>query len=142
MTAKSIHDEIEPRIRPLVEALNGTGLFTTFSSCEGHFEAGDDLAGKGRAAVCFHALKDVTEARVEEFFTEILAAYLNSLGEWGAGLSVMKIYVPNAERAVPLEYFYAFEIRPFNPRASSEAKRKAVDDLIREISRRVRDHSK
>ncbi len=28
---------IEPRIRPLVSALNATGLVTTFSSCEGHF---------------------------------------------------------------------------------------------------------
>jgi len=30
-------NEIEPRIRPLVSALNATRLVTTFSSCEGHF---------------------------------------------------------------------------------------------------------
>src|ERR1700693_5264825 len=29
--------EIEPGILPLVVALNSTGLFETFSSCEGHF---------------------------------------------------------------------------------------------------------
>lgn len=52
--------EIEPRIAPLVSAVQGAG-YVTFSSCEGHLE--DDGSGiPRRPTVCFYA--DEAAARV------------------------------------------------------------------------------
>jgi hypothetical protein len=45
---------IEPLILPLVNAINQTGLFTTFSSCEGHFAPGEQtIDDRNRADVRF-----------------------------------------------------------------------------------------
>mgnify|MGYP001074007632 CR=1 FL=1 len=79
---------IEPRIRPLVSALNATGLVTTFSSCEGHFGRVDKepLNVREGADVRFEPNAGVREAELEALFGHVIGDHVNS-PTLGSGLS-------------------------------------------------------
>jgi hypothetical protein len=119
---------IEPRILPLVTAINQTGLFTTFSSCEGHFEPNqqtiDDL---DRADVRFERRKWVSEKRANDFLYFLVNKY--PLGLIRAGLSVYKIYAP-FHPLNTANYVYVIQIEPYDRFDTPERKRAETDEGI------------
>ena len=134
---------IELRILPLVKAINETGLFRTFSSCEGHFghHDPDNFTDMENANVSFDPVEGISEDRIESFFARVFADHRNSQTKWEATLSICKYYVPSEEGRLPIQYHYRFEIHPFNPYESNEEKRRHVDILIEEVTNNVRRHS-
>jgi hypothetical protein len=128
--------KIEARIRPLVDALNATGLVQTFSSCEGHYGVKDlhDFSDKEKAEVLFELNSGVPEAELERFFAKTLRDYIPSEAQWGATLTIQKRYIPDLTGGLDLEYAYAFVIRPFNPHETNKDKRRHTDDAIAVIT--------
>lgn len=120
--------DIEPRILPLVIAINQTGLFTTFSSCEGHFEPNQQtIDDRNRADVRFERRKGVGEKRANDFLYFLVNEY--PLGLIRAGLSVYKIYAPYH----PLNtanYVYVIKIEPYDRFDTPERKRAETDEGI------------
>src|SRR5262245_7303340 len=85
---------IEPRIAPLVCALNETSLFRTFSSCEGHF--GDKRDGFPRefAEVRCYLAQGVTEnSEVHAFISGVLLDHIHSGSKWDAVLTIYKEFI-------------------------------------------------
>ena len=119
---------IEPRILPLVTAINQTGLFTTFSSCEGHFEPNqqtiDDL---DRADVRFERRKWVSEKRANDFLYFLVNEY--PLGVIRAGLSVYKVYAP-FHPLNTADYVYVIQIAPFDRFDTPQHMRAETDEGI------------
>ncbi len=119
---------IEPRILPLVNAINQTGLFTTFSSCEGHFSPGEQtIDDRNRADVRFERKKGISEKIANAFLYFLVNQY--PLGLIRAGLSVYKIYtlfhpLNNAD------YVYVIEIEPYNRFDPPECKRAETDEGV------------
>ena len=57
---------IEPKILPLVNELNKTGILETISSCQGHFKGTDQkIDDRNFADVRFLKLSEVPEKRIE-----------------------------------------------------------------------------
>ena len=117
--------EIEPRIRPLVDALNQTELVTTFSSCEGHFEPDEQtLVDRNHAYVQFVSADGVAMADVENWFGKLLIAFKQAHGLLPVTLAGYKRYTP-VDDAV--EETFVLELRPFN-RFDSPAQKRADTD--------------
>lgn len=131
-------DPIEEKIAPLVEALNNSGYFTTYSSCEGHFGLHDPhrFDDREKAEVRFEPIDGIADTTIESFFAQVLTPFLNSSAEWKATFDISKKYIPNPD--ADIEYDYVFTIKPFNPYESNDKKRKHVDSLIKEITESVR----
>ena len=119
---------IEPRILPLVTAINQTGLFTTFSSCEGHFEPNQQtINDRNRADVRFERRKGVSEKRANGFLYFLVNQY--PLGLIRAGLSVYKIYTP-FHPLNTADYVYVIQIAPFDRFDTPQHKRVETDEGI------------
>src|SRR5712691_10445236 len=125
-------DEIEPRIKPLVDALNNTELVSTFSSCEGHFGFYDpqDFTDKEKADLRFDPEEGVSEREIELFFSYVLEKYEESGQMHKSALSIYKKYTSLSKGEMPIDFVYVLEIRPFNPYITNEEKRNIVDDAI------------
>ena len=125
---KKIKPFIEPRILPLVNAINQTGLFTTFSSCEGHFRPGEQtLDDRNRADVRFERRKWVSEKRANDFLYFLVNEY--PLGVIRAGLSVYKVYAP-FHSLNTADYVYVIQIEPYYRFDTPERKRAETDEGI------------
>ena len=119
---------IEPRILPLVNAINQTGLFTTFSSCEGHFAPGEQtIDDRNRADVRFKRRKGISEKRANDFLYFLVNQY--PLGLIRAGLSVYKIYTP-FHPLNSADYVYVIQIAPYDRFDTPENKRVETDEGI------------
>ena len=119
---------IEPRILPLVTAINQTGLFTTFSSCEGHFEPNQQtIDDRNRADVRFDRRKRVSEQKADEFLHFLVNEY--PLGLIRAGLSVYKLYTP-FHPLNTADYVYVIQIAPFDRFDTAQHKRAETDEGI------------
>jgi hypothetical protein len=129
---------IEPRIRPLVEALNGTGLVQTFTSCEGHF--GDDepakWPGRQQANVGFFLRKGVPEDRLTRLFGAVLAEYRLRGGN-GVELSIAKRYVAALDGTDVPEVFFEFTFRPPDLGSARGVKRQVTDRCLAIVTRAV-----
>lgn len=140
-------NEIEPRIRCLVDALNETGLLQTFSSCQGHFgeeHDPDDLTDRTKAEVRADLRRSVLEPDVEDLVLHVLSDHMDGGRKWEATLTIWKQYVADPREAgavQPLESFFVFDLRPFDPGVSDEEKRRVVDKLIAETTASVRQHT-
>ena len=123
---------IEPRIHPLVDALNATGLVTTFSSCEGHFgETGREAStDRSKAEVGFELNDGVSEAELEKLFGHLIGNHVNSPLMWKAILLIVKAFMPSDESDYVADHVFAIEIRAFNPHESDDVKRANVDLVI------------
>ena len=120
---------IESRILPLVKAINQTGLFTTFSSCEGHFAPGEQtIDDRNRADVRFKRRKGISEKRANDFLYFLVNQY--PLGLIRAGLSVYKIYTP-FHPLNSADYVYVIQITPFDRFDTPEHKRAETDEGIK-----------
>ena len=87
---------IEPRIRPLVDALNETCLLETFSSCQGHFgeeNSTGDLNDRSEAEVRAYVRDGVLEADVEDLILYVLSDHMDGRLKWEALLTVCKQYI-------------------------------------------------
>jgi hypothetical protein len=130
---------IEPKILPLVQALNATGLVKTFASCEGHFGEIDPTEARGprQAHVMFEPEEGVTEDELVGLFRPILAAYAESQFPLEATLSIHKAFTPSFEEAegsedlLPcIEIFYWIIVTPCDDDASPAQAREAADGLL------------
>ena len=125
---KNKNPVIEPSILPLVIAISQTGLFTTFSSCEGHFEPNQQtINDRNRADVRFERRKGVSEKRANGFLYFLVNQY--PLGLIRAGLSVYKIYTP-FHPLNTADYVYVIQIAPFDRFDTPQHKRAETDEGI------------
>lgn len=125
-------DEIESRIRPLVDALNATGLVRTFSSCEGHYDAGQQtLVDRNRADVRFVPASGGSAARVEQLLTFILTRFKRAHGLIPVQVIGYKLYTPVEDDAV--EETFVLELRPFNRFDPPARKRSDTDRAIAQV---------
>ena len=119
---------IEPLILPLVNAINQTGLFTTFSSCEGHFRPGEQtIDDRNRADVRFERKKGISEKIANAFLYFLVNQY--PLGLIRAGLSVYKIYTP-FHPLNTADYVYVIQIAPYDRFDTPEHKRAETDEGV------------
>lgn len=120
---------IEPRILPLVNAINQTGLFITFSSCEGHFRPDEQtIDDRNHADVRFERKKAISEKKANAFLYFLVNQY--PLGLIRAGLSVFKIYTP-LHPLNTANYVYVIQITPFDRFDTPEHKRAETDEGIK-----------
>ena len=88
-------EAIEPKIRPLVDALNETGLVRTFSSCEGHFAPGEQtLVDRNHAYVRFVPAESIAIEQVEKLLADVLIHFKNQHGLIPVNLIGYKLYTP------------------------------------------------
>ena len=125
---KNNNPYIEPGILPLVDAINQTGLFTTFSSCEGHFSPGEQTTqDRNSADVRFERKKGISEKSANAFLYFLVNQY--PLGLIRAGLSVYKIYTP-FHPLNSADYVYVIQIAPYDRFDTPEHKRAETDEVI------------
>jgi hypothetical protein len=125
--------EIEPRIQPLVDELNATGLLTTFSSCEGHYSRSTRANPYQQTAhIAAKLVKGRKEKELLPLFFRIWRDNIN-LGVGDAGdLTIAKRYVllPFDEDVADLQFDFWIEVRPFDLRATDTEKRMQVDSVL------------
>jgi hypothetical protein len=122
--------EIEPRIRPLTDALNETGLLRTFSSCEGHFEQNEQgLTDRNHAYVQFVPTDGGNEA-VEAWLGSVLIRFKEKHGLLPVTMVSYKRYTP-VEDAI--EETFVLELRPFNRFDPPAQKRADIDRAIEQV---------
>ncbi|SOD80713.1 hypothetical protein [Spirosoma fluviale] len=125
-------EDIEPRIRPLVEALNETGLVRTFSSCEGHFGPKEQtLVDRNHAEVRFVPAEGVTQAAVVKLVGSILTRFKSRHGLIPVNVTAFKLFTPIDEETV--EQTFVLVLRPFNRFDSPDRKRADVDRAIEQV---------
>ena len=123
--------DIEPRIRPLVDALNATGLITTFSSCEGHFESDEQtLVDRNHAYVQFVPADGVAMPEVERWLGSVLTGFKQMHGLLPVMLVGYKRYTPVEDT---IEETFVLELRPFNRFDPPARKRADVDRAVAHI---------
>lgn len=126
-------NEIEPKIRPLVDALNRTGIVRTFSSCEGHFDPDQQtLVDRNHAYVRFIPAEDRSIAEVEKLLAYILPRFKRQHGLIPVKLTAYKLYTPIEDEQV--EETFVLELHPFNRFDSPDRKRADVDRAIEQVA--------
>ena len=123
---------IEPKIRPLVDALNRPGLVRTFSSCEGHFGPEEQtLVDRNHAEVRFVPAKGVSVAEVEKLLAYVLPRFKSRHGILPVIVTAYKLYTPIDDEAV--EETFVLEMRPFNRFDQPDRKRADIDRAIEQV---------
>ncbi|MBD2704769.1 hypothetical protein IC229_29310 [Spirosoma sp. BT702] len=122
-------ENVEPKIRPLVDALNQTGLVRTFSSCEGHFALEEQtIVDRNHAEVRFVPAPDTSIIAVEKLLASILLRFKSKHGLIPVKLTGYKLLTPIDEKTV--EETFVLELRPFNRFDPPDRKRSDVDRAI------------
>ncbi len=118
-------DDIEQRIKGLVDMLNNVPYIETFSSCEGHYDSDDP--DNHRAEVRMYV---ADEPGFLELSTRILA---ETAPDWGIVLVEMykRFYVLPDE--TELREHYMLTIKPFDRNESIENKRQYTNEAIGKI---------
>ena len=124
--------ELEPKIRPLVEVLNETGLVQTFSSCEGHYSPEEQtLVDRNHAEVRFVPADGSTVARVEKWLARVLIRFKVKYGLIPVKVTAYKLYTPVDEDAV--DETFVVELKPFNRFDPPDRKRADTDRAITQL---------
>ena len=131
-------NEIEPNIKPLVDALNATGLVRTFSSCEGHYHPDDQkLVDRNHAYVRFLPAADVSAGEVEEALGQWLIDYKKKHGLMPVRVIGYVLFTPIDD---DIDRTYVIELHPFNRFDTADRKRSdtdwAVERLVRVLTYR------
>lgn len=126
-------DDIEPNIRPLVDALNQTWLVRTFSSCEGHFAPSEQtLVDRNHAEVRFVPADAMATEAVEKLLTYVLTRFKSRHGLLPINVTAHKLYTPVDDETV--EETFVLQLRPFNRFDPPDRKRsdtsRATEQLI------------
>jgi hypothetical protein len=125
------HDEIEPKIKPLVEILNQIPYISTNQSCEGHYDSLD--YDEYRAYVGFN-VKD------EKCFMNLLEMIIKGTYESAESVvAVNKTFYPSFNGGIKINEQWFIEIKPFNHvpghmEQTREEKRKSTDEMIKKIA--------
>jgi hypothetical protein len=133
---------IEPKIAPLVKAINASRIFKTFSSCQGHFgkRRKGIYTNREKAEIRCNLAKGVSESEAEILISRVLFDHVNSESKWHAQLHIYKEFICLERDS--LEHYFVFEIRPFNPNDSNAIKRSKVNKVILEVTESIKTHSK
>ncbi len=125
-------NEIEPKIKPLVQSLNNIGILTTFSSCQGHFEPEDqELMDRNHADVRFDPKKSVSEQEIDLFLTYLMTEFNNRHSFAPVGLRAYKLFTPCfEENNIEVDAIYIIELIPFDRFDTGDEKRKYIDIAI------------
>ncbi|MBC3786222.1 hypothetical protein [Spirosoma utsteinense] len=124
-------DAIEPRIRPLVDALNATGLVVTFSSCEGHFGADEQkMADRNLAYVRFLPAAGVSAGAVEDALGQWLMSYKKKHGLMPVRVIGYKLFTPLDDE---VDSTYVIELHPFNRFDAPDRKRRDIDWAVERL---------
>lgn len=125
-------DTIEPKIRPLVEALNHTGLVRTFSSCEGHFALDEQtLVDRNQAEVRFVPAEGISTEAVETMLARLLTRFKSGHGLIPVHLIGYKLYTPLDDEST--EETFVLQLRPFNRFDPPDRKRSDTDRAIGQV---------
>jgi hypothetical protein len=125
-------DDLEPKIEPLVNALNKTGLVRTFSSCEGHYAPFEQtLVDRNQAEVRFVPADGVLVESVEKLLSYILTRFKARHGLIPVKTTAYKLYTPVDDEAV--DQTFVIELRPFNRFDSPDRKRADTDRAIEQV---------
>jgi hypothetical protein len=133
--------EIEPKIKPLVDALNATGILETFSSCEGHFNEYSEYNDKKKADVRFDTGENATEGQIEKFITFLITEFEEKHSFVPAHLSAYKLFAPNRDATLEPDFVYVIEIKPFKRSDSASEKRGYIDKAILQLTDIVNEYS-
>ncbi len=124
--------DLEPRIRPLVEALNQTGLLQTFSSCQGHYHPAEQaFADRNRAYVKFTLAPAVSEQAVEAWLGALLIQFKIRHGYLPIHLTGYKLFTPTDDA---IETAFTLELTPFNRFDPPDTKRADTDRAIEQVT--------
>jgi hypothetical protein len=133
--------DLEPGIRPLVEALNATGIVQTFSSCEGHYSAQEQrLVDRNLAYVQFVPAPGYETGKV------VVNLLKKLLEGFKAAHGLLPVTVTGYLRFTPVDTnetdeTYVLELRPFNRFDPPDQKRvdtdRAVAQLVTVLTRLV-----
>ena len=124
-------DTLEPKIRPLVEALNQTGVVRTFSSCEGHFSPEEQtLVDRNQADVRFVPTDTVPVKEVEKLLTFLLTRFKMQYGLIPINLIGYNLYTPIDD---VVEETFVLTLRPFNRFDPPDRKRTDTDRAIHQV---------
>ncbi len=122
-------EAIEPEIRPLVDALNQTGLVRTFSSCQGHFGPDEQtLVDRNHADVRFVPAEGVSTEAVEKLVASLLTRFKSQHGLIPVHLTGYKLYTPLDGESV--EETFVLQLRLFNRFDPPDRKRSDTDRAI------------
>ncbi len=124
--------DLEPNIRPLVEALNQTSLVQTFSSCEGHYAPAEQtFQDRNRAYVKFIPAPSISETEVEQWLGRLLIAFKIRHGYMPIQLVGYKAFTPTDDQ---IETSFTLELHPFNRFDLPETKRTDTDRAISQVT--------
>ena len=121
-------ETIEPKILPLVDALNATGIVRTFSSCEGHYDPADQtIRDRNHAEVRFvpaagHAAQDV-----EQWLGGVLVRFKKKHGVMPMQETGYKLFTPFDD---DIGQTFVLELKPFNRFEPPHTKRADTDQAI------------
>lgn len=125
-------EDIELKIRLLVDALNKTGQVLTFSSCEGHFLPTEQtLVDRNHAYVRFIPAEGVSAETVEKLLSFILTRFKRQHGLIPVNVTAHKLYTPIDDETI--EETFVLEFRPFNRFDPPDRKRSDVDRAIEQV---------
>lgn len=125
-------EAIEPKIRPLVDMLNSTGLIRTFSSCEGHFLPEDQtLVDRNHAEVRFVPADGISIEEVEKWLASIVTRFKTRHGLIPVKVTAYKLYTPIDDEAV--EETFVLQLTPFNRFDLPDRKRADIDRAIKQV---------
>ena len=125
-------NDIESGIRPLVDALNATGIVQTFSSCEGHYTADEQtFVDRNQAYVRFIPLPGVPAGQVETLISYVLTRFKARHGLVPVNLTGYKLYTPVDDETT--EETFVLELRPFNRFDSPDRKRADTDRAVTQV---------
>ncbi|GAB3956813.1 hypothetical protein GCM10028805_47700 [Spirosoma harenae] len=131
-------DAIEPRIRPLVDALNQTGIIRTFSSCEGHFLPEEQtIVDRNQAYVRFVPNTGISSSQVEKLVATLLTRFKGRYGLMPVKLIGYKLYTPIDDETI--EETFVIELTPFNRFDPPDRKRSDVDRAIAQTEKLIYD---
>ena len=132
-------EEIEPKIRPLVDALNASGLVRTFSSCEGHFAAAEQtLVDRNHGEVRFVPADGIALETVEKLLTYVLTRFKARHGLLPVNVTAHKLYTPLDDESV--EETFVLQLRPFNRFDPPDRKRTDTHRAIEQVVNLVTDY--
>jgi len=129
--------EIEPKIKSLVDALNGISYIKTFNSCEGHYDSNDPHE---HSAYIFFKIEneEINEKKFENLIELILTEAANEWGRTSAFTSIKKYFsFPVSNK---LYHSWVLEIEPRG--ATLLEKRLGTDEVINKMSTIIKNYCK
>ncbi|GAB3782001.1 hypothetical protein GCM10028818_36970 [Spirosoma horti] len=125
-------NELEPEIRPLVDALNKTGLIQTFSSCQGHYRPDEQtLVDRNHAEIRFVPADGIAVDQVEQWLATVLTRFRTRHGLIPINVTAYKLYTPIDEETVDETFVLA--LTPFNRFDPPDRKRADTDRAITQV---------